>query len=155
MEIHHRFFFNHKIVSWIFIFGSQDLQNFLPPWIKRSLYYYCLNDSYLHKELNKLEEDDATFKKCFDVAVVAEQKRKLLQEIGKGAAGLDHSGINVSRVDVSAKASNSNNQSGGSSSYNQSSSSQPYNQSGGNVQAGSSQQLYSSGRELWRPGYNQ
>ena len=123
--------------------------------IKRSLYYYCLNDSYLHKELNKLEEDDATFKKCFDAAVAAEQKRKSLQEIGKGAAGLDHSGVNISRVDVSAKASNSNNQSGDSSSYNQSSSSQPYNQSGGNVQAGSSQQLYSSGRGSRRPGYNQ
>ena len=26
--------------------------------IKRSLYYYCLNDLYLHKELNKLAEDD-------------------------------------------------------------------------------------------------
>ena len=101
------------------------------------MYYYCLEDPYLHKELNKLEEDGASFKKCFDAAVVAEQKRKSLQEIGKGAAGLDpYSGISVSRVDASGKSSNSNNQSGGSSqSYNQSGSSQPYNQSGGNSQA--------------------
>ena len=44
--------------------------------VKRSLYYYCLGNQYLHKELNKLEEDGASFKKCFDAAVVAEQKRK-------------------------------------------------------------------------------
>ena len=44
--------------------------------IKRSLYYYCLGDPYLHKELNKLEEDGTNFEKCFDAAVVAEQKRK-------------------------------------------------------------------------------
>ena len=123
--------------------------------IKRSLYYYCLNDSYLHKELNKLEEDDATFKKCFDAAVGAEQKRKSLQEIGKGTAGLDQSGVNICRVDASAKASNSNNQYGDSSSHNQSSSSQQYNQFGSNVQAGSSQQLYNSGRGARRPSYNQ
>ena len=78
-----------------------------------------------------------------------------MQEIGKGTAGLDQSGVNISRVEASAKASNSNNQYGDSSSYNQSSSSQQYNQFGGNVQAGSSQQLYSSGRGARRPSYNQ
>ena len=84
--------------------------------MKISLYYYCLGDQYLHKELNKLEEEGATFKKCFDAAVVAEQKRKSLQEISKGAAALDpYSGISVSRVEASGKSGNSNNQSGGNS----------------------------------------
>ena len=83
--------------------------------MKRSLYYFCLGDQYLHKELNKLKKDGASFKKCFDQAVVAEQKRKSLQEIGKGTAGLDpYGGVSVSKVDTSGKSSNFNNQSGGS-----------------------------------------
>ena len=44
--------------------------------VKRALYYYCLDDQYLQKELCELEEVDSNFKKCFDQVCIAEQKRK-------------------------------------------------------------------------------
>ena len=47
--------------------------------MKRALFYYCLDDHFLQKELCKLEEADSTFKKYFDQACVSEQKRKSFQ----------------------------------------------------------------------------
>ena len=44
--------------------------------MKRALYYYCLDDQYIQKEFCELEEADSTFKKYFDQACIAEQKRK-------------------------------------------------------------------------------
>ena len=71
--------------------------------VKRALYYYCLDDQYLQKELCKLEED-SNFKKYFDQACIAEQKRKSFQEIGTSGAKLDPTGgISVSKVDTSER----------------------------------------------------
>ena len=42
--------------------------------IKRALFYYCLEDKYLQKELCELE-GDLTFKKFYDQACIAEQRR--------------------------------------------------------------------------------
>ena len=49
--------------------------------IKRSLFYYCLNDPYLQKELCDLEGEQ-TYKSYFDQAVLAENKIKSFNEIG-------------------------------------------------------------------------
>ena len=57
--------------------------------VKRALYYYCLDDHYLQKELCELEKADTNFKKYFDQACIAEQKRKSFQEIGTSRAKLD------------------------------------------------------------------
>merc|ERR1712179_750046 len=72
--------------------------------MKRALYYYCLNDQYLQKELCELEEVDSTFKRYFDQACIAEQKRKSFQEIGTSGAKLDPTGgVSVSKWDTSGK----------------------------------------------------
>ena len=72
--------------------------------VKRALCYYCLDDQYLQKELCELEEVDTNFKKYFDQACIAEQKRKSFQEIGMSGAKLDpSSGVSISKVDTSRK----------------------------------------------------
>ena len=72
--------------------------------MKRALFYYCLDDHYLQKELCELEEADSTFKKYFDQACVSEQKRKSFQEIGTSGAQLDPTGaVSVSKWDASGK----------------------------------------------------
>ena len=102
--------------------------------IKRVLYCFCLKDQYLHKELNKLDEDDANFKKYFDQALVAEQKRKSLQEIGQGAAALDPcGGISISKMDTSGRSGNYG-KFGGSNSHNNNGSSSHNNGSGSSHQ---------------------
>ena len=69
--------------------------------MKRALYYYCLDDHYLQKELCELEEADSTFKKYFDQACISEQKRKSFQEIGTSGAKLDPTGgVSMSKWDV-------------------------------------------------------
>ena len=65
--------------------------------IKRSLFYYCLDDPYLQKELCDLKGDQ-TYKMYFDQAIIAEQKRKSFSEIGVSGANLDSaSGISISK----------------------------------------------------------
>ena len=59
--------------------------------MKRSLFYYCLDDLYLQKELCELE-GDITFKRFYDQAIIAEQRRKSFQEIGESGAKLDPGG---------------------------------------------------------------
>ena len=48
--------------------------------IRRSLFYYCLDDLYLQKELCDLK-GDLSYKNYIDLAVLAEQKRKSFSEI--------------------------------------------------------------------------
>ena len=43
--------------------------------MKRALFYYCLDDHYLQKELCELEEADSTFKKYFDQACVSAEEK--------------------------------------------------------------------------------
>ena len=50
---------------------SEDELRKFADLIKRSLYYHCLEDQYIHKELCELAEDDSNFKKFFDTAVLA------------------------------------------------------------------------------------
>ena len=70
--------------------------------IKRSLFYYCLDDPYLQKELCDLKGVQ-TYKTYFDQAVIAEQKRKSFSEIGVSGAKLDFaSGISISKWDTSS-----------------------------------------------------
>ena len=72
--------------------------------MKRALFYYCLDDHFLQKELCELEEADSTFKKYFDQACVSEQKRKSFQEIGTSGAKLDLTGgFSMSKWDASGK----------------------------------------------------
>ena len=76
--------------------------------MKRALFYYCLDDQYLQKELCELEEAGVTFKGFFDQACMSEQKRKAFQEIGTSGAQLDPSGgISVSKWDPSTRLSGS------------------------------------------------
>ena len=39
--------------------------------MKRALFYYCLDDQYLQKDLCELGEEDCTFKKYFDQACMS------------------------------------------------------------------------------------
>ena len=72
--------------------------------IKKALFYYCLNDPFLQKELCDLEGPQ-TFKNYFDHAVLAESKRKSFTEIGTSSANLDAaSGISINKWDTSGKA---------------------------------------------------
>ena len=72
--------------------------------MKRALYYYCLDDQNLQKVLCELEKADSTFKRYFDQACIAEQKRKSFQEIGTSGAKLDPTGgVSVSKWDASEK----------------------------------------------------
>ena len=80
----------------------------------RALFYYCLDDHYIQKELCELDEADTNFKKYFDQACIAEQRRKSFQQIGKGAAELDPSGgISVSKLDTSGRSGNHGKSGGG------------------------------------------
>ena len=45
---------------------SDDEHKKFADLMKRFLYYYCLDDQYLQKELCELEEADTNFKKYFD-----------------------------------------------------------------------------------------
>ena len=60
--------------------------------IKRSLFYFSLDDKYLQEQISNMKEDDPSLKKFFDEAVLAEQKRKSFQEIGVSSSQLDSSG---------------------------------------------------------------
>ena len=70
---------------------TEDEHKAFADLIKRSLFYYCLDDLYLQKELCELE-GDLTFKKFYDQAIIAEQRRKSFQEIGESGAKLDPGG---------------------------------------------------------------
>ena len=71
--------------------------------IKWSLYYHCLKDQYIHKELCELSKDDSNFKRFFDQAVMAESKRKSFLDIGISRAKLDPAGgITVNKVDAAS-----------------------------------------------------
>ena len=76
--------------------GDDDIANRrFVDLIKRSLFYYCLDDPYLQKELCDLKRVQ-TYKTYFDQAVIAEQKRNSFSEIGVSDAKLDSaSGINI------------------------------------------------------------
>ena len=47
--------------------------------IKRALFYHSLDDTYIQTRLCELEEEDTSFKRCFDQACIIEQRRKLFQ----------------------------------------------------------------------------
>ena len=71
--------------------------------IKRSLYYHCLEDQYIHKEFCKLSEADNNFKRFFDQAVLAESRRKLFEDNGTSGAKLDPAvGVAGSKVDTAS-----------------------------------------------------
>ena len=59
--------------------------------MKRALFYYCLDDVYIQKDLCDMD-GEPTFKAYFDQAVMSEQKRKSFQEIGDSGAKLDPGG---------------------------------------------------------------
>ena len=74
--------------------------------IKRSLFYYCLDDPFLQKELCDLK-GDLSYKAYFDQAVIAESKRKSFSEIGNSGAKLDSaSGMSINYFN-SGKSGNS------------------------------------------------
>ena len=59
--------------------------------MKRALFYYCLDDVYIQKDLCDMV-GEPSFKAYFDQAVISEQKRKSFQEIGDSGAKLDPGG---------------------------------------------------------------
>ena len=59
--------------------------------MKRALFYYCLDDVYIQKDLCDMD-GVPTFKAYFDQAIISEQKRKSFQEIGDSGAKLDPGG---------------------------------------------------------------
>ena len=66
--------------------------------IRRSLFYFCLEDKFLQEQLCNLKGDNLTLKMFFDEACVAEQKRKSFQEIGASSSHLDSSSaVSVSK----------------------------------------------------------
>ena len=68
--------------------------------IKRTVYYHCLQDEYIQKELCELPEADMNFKKYFDQAVKIESRRKSFQDIGASGAKLDPGNdITISKVE--------------------------------------------------------
>ena len=74
--------------------------------VKRSLFYFCLDDEYLQEQLCQLKDDNLTLKKFFDEACLAEQRKKSYNEIKASGSQLDSSGgISVNRWE--ARGSNS------------------------------------------------
>ena len=66
--------------------------------MKRALYYYCLDDQFLQKEICEFEEVDTTFQRYFDQACISEQKRKSFQDISTSGAKLDPTaGVSVNK----------------------------------------------------------
>ena len=59
--------------------------------MRRTMFYYSLDDTYIQKDLCDME-GDPTFKEYFDQAVLSEQKRKSFSEIGDSSARLDPGG---------------------------------------------------------------
>ena len=59
--------------------------------IRRSLFYYGLEDTYLQQQICDHKDDDPSLKKFFDIACEAEQKRKSFQAIGVSSSQLDSS----------------------------------------------------------------
>ena len=59
--------------------------------MRRTLFYYCLDDAYIQKDLCDME-GEPSFKAYFDQAVLSEQKRKSFQEIEDSGAKLDPGG---------------------------------------------------------------
>ena len=70
--------------------------------------------SIYKKELCEVEEGESNFKRCFDQACFAEEKRKSFQEIGTSGAKLDPSGgVSVRKLDTSGKQDGNHGKSGG------------------------------------------
>ena len=68
--------------------------------VLRSLFYFSLDDKYLQQEISNLK-DGASLEKFYAEAVVAESKRKRLQQIGVSSSQLDSSsGVSVSKWDT-------------------------------------------------------
>merc|ERR1711888_20988 len=59
--------------------------------IRRTLFYYSLDDMYIQKDLCDMD-GDPSFKAYFDQAVLSEQKRRSFAEIGKSGSKLDPGG---------------------------------------------------------------
>ena len=57
--------------------------------IRRSLFYYGLEDTYLQQQICDHKDDDPSLKKFFDIACEAEQKRNSFQAIGVSSSQLD------------------------------------------------------------------
>ena len=69
--------------------------------IKRSLFYFSLDDKYLQEQISNMKEDDPSLKKFFDEAVLAEQKHKSFQEIRVFSSQLDSSGgVAINEYDI-------------------------------------------------------
>ena len=69
--------------------------------IKRTVYYHCLEDQYIQKELCELSDEDMNFKKYFDQAVKIKARRKSFQDIGASGAKLDPGNvITVSKIET-------------------------------------------------------
>ena len=67
--------------------------------IRRSLFYYGLEDKYLQQQIYDHKDDDPSLKKFFDIACEAEQKCKSFQAIGVSSSQLDNSaGLSISKV---------------------------------------------------------
>ena len=58
--------------------------------MKRTLFYYCLDDAYIQKDLCDMD-GEPTFKAYFDQAVLSEQKRRSFQDSGVCGAMFDPS----------------------------------------------------------------
>ena len=64
--------------------------------IKRSLFYFCLDDTYLQEKLCEIKEEPVTLQLFMKEAIEAEMKRKSFNEIGVISSHLDSSsGISV------------------------------------------------------------
>ncbi|CAL4079357.1 unnamed protein product, partial [Meganyctiphanes norvegica] len=72
--------------------------------VRRSLFYFCLDDKYLQEQLCSMKEAEPSLKKYFDEAVAAEAKRRSFQEIGVSSSHLDSSaGLSVNKWEASGK----------------------------------------------------
>ena len=76
--------------------------------MKRTLYYYCLEDQFLQKELCELEKADPTFKRYFDQACISEQKKKSFQDSSTSGAKSDPTtGVSVNKCEAGKTNQNS------------------------------------------------
>ncbi|CAL4213510.1 unnamed protein product [Meganyctiphanes norvegica] len=72
--------------------------------VRRSLFYFCLEDKYLQEQLCSMKDAEPSLKKYFDEAVAAEAKRRSFQEIGVSSSHLDSSaGVSVNKWEASGK----------------------------------------------------
>lgn len=72
--------------------------------VKRSLFYFGLEDKYLQEQLCNLKSDKPSLKMYFDEAVAAESRRRSFEDIGVSSTHLDSSsGVSRSKWEANSQ----------------------------------------------------